>query len=128
MGEGGTDAAAVEVDDVFAFSQGEDDALIESVGAVVVEQSGLPQQVKGITPCRQMTAQTSSGGVTDLQFPNQDGVVHPALVEIAHRFGVVIELLLIERGSQLQHLGRAGFRSGLRAQAREALAEGQPAG
>ena len=34
MGEGGADAAAVEVDDVFALTQREDDALVKSVGAV----------------------------------------------------------------------------------------------
>ena len=41
MCEGGTDAAAVEVDDVFALTQREDDALIESIRAVHVKQAGL---------------------------------------------------------------------------------------
>ena len=99
MGEGGADAAAVEVDDVFALAQREDDALIESVGAVRVEQADLPQQIEGITLCREMTAQTSAGSVTDLEFADQGGIMHSALVEIAECFGVVIELLLIESGS-----------------------------
>ena len=41
MGEGSADAAAVEVDDVFALVQGEDDALIESIGALRVDQAEL---------------------------------------------------------------------------------------
>ena len=41
MCECSADAAAVEVDDVFALTQREDDALIESVGAVHVEQARL---------------------------------------------------------------------------------------
>ena len=39
MSEGGADAAAVEVDDVLALAQREDDALIESIGALRVDQA-----------------------------------------------------------------------------------------
>jgi hypothetical protein len=42
MCEGRTDAPAVEVDDLFALIQREDDALIECVRALRVEQAGLP--------------------------------------------------------------------------------------
>jgi hypothetical protein len=77
MCEGGADAAAVEVDDVFALAQREDDALIESVGTVHVEQADLPQQIEGITLCREMTAQTSAGSVTDLEFLDQGGSCSP---------------------------------------------------
>ena len=129
MREGGADAAAVEVDDVFALTQREDDALIESVGAVRVEQADLPQQIEGITLCREMTAQTPAGGITDLEFSDQGRIVQSAPVEIAQCLGVVIELLLIESGSLLKHGGRVvGFRSGLWIKAGEALAEGQMAG
>src|ERR1039458_9017908 len=128
MSEGSANAAAVEVGNLFAFSQREDDALIESVGAVHVEQSGLPQQTEGITLCGEMMAENPAGGVTDLKVPDQGGIMQPALVEIEHRFGVLIELLLIESRSLLEHVGGAGLWSGLRVQAREALAEGQSAG
>jgi hypothetical protein len=37
MREGGSDAAAIQVDEVLALAQREDDALIKSVGAVHVE-------------------------------------------------------------------------------------------
>jgi hypothetical protein len=47
-----------------------------------------------------------------------------ALVEITHRLGVVIELLLIESDSLLEHSGgRIVWRSGLLLQVGEALAE-----
>jgi hypothetical protein len=128
MREGGTDAAAVDVDDVFALTQREDDALIESIRAVHVEQAGLPQQIEGITLCREMTAQTPARSVTDLEFSDQGGIVHSAPVEIAHRFGIVIELLLIESDSLFQRCGRIHYRIGLRIKAGEALAERQSAG
>jgi hypothetical protein len=128
MREGSADAAAVEVDDVFALAQREDNALIESVGSVHVEQANLPQKIKGIALCREMTAQTSAGGVTDLEFPDQGAIIQPALVEIAECLGVVIQLLLIESSYLLKHLGRVGFWTGLWIKACEALAERQSAG
>jgi len=91
MGEGGADAAAVEVDDVLALTQREDDALIKSVGAVSVEQSNLPQQIEGITLRREMTAQTPARGITDLEFLDQDRIVETTLVEIAQCLGVMID-------------------------------------
>ena len=52
-----------------------------------------------------------------------------ALVEITHRLGVMIELLLIESGSLLEHGGgRVVCSSGLLLQVGKALAEGQMAG
>jgi hypothetical protein len=54
---------------VFALAQREDDALVESIGALRVEQAGLSQQIEGIALCREMTAQTSAGSVTDLAVP-----------------------------------------------------------
>src|ERR1019366_5461928 len=127
MSEGSADAAAVEVDDLFAFSQREDDARGESVGAVHVEQSGLPQQIEGITLCSEMTAKNPAGSVTDLKVPDQVGIMQPALVEIEHRFGVLIELLLIESRSLFEHVGGTGLRSGLRVQTGKTLAERQTA-
>jgi hypothetical protein len=58
---------------VFALTQREDDALIESIGAVRVEQADLAQQIVGITQCSQVTAQTSAGRVTNLEFSDQFG-------------------------------------------------------
>jgi hypothetical protein len=46
MSEGGADAAAVEVDDLFALAQRKDDALIESICALVVDQAGFSQHRK----------------------------------------------------------------------------------
>ena len=52
-----------------------------------------------------------------------------ALVEITHRLGIMIELLLIESGSLLEHdSSRVVCSSGLLLQVGEALAEGQMAG
>ena len=128
MREGSADVAPVDVDAGFALTQREDDALIESNRAVHVEQAELPQQIEGITLCRQMTAKGPAGGVTDLEFSDQVRITSRAPVEIAHRFGIVIELLLIESGGLFQHCGRIHCRTGLRIEAGEALAEGQMAG
>jgi hypothetical protein len=103
MGEGGAYAAAVEVDDVLALTQRKDDALIESIGAVPVEQAGLPQQIKGIAVCREMTAQTSTRSVPDLEFLDQDRIFETTLVEIAQCLGVVIELLAIKSRGLYKH-------------------------
>ena len=43
MGEGRADAAAVEVDEVFALAQRKDDALIESIRAPRVDEAGSSQ-------------------------------------------------------------------------------------
>ena len=65
MGEGRADAAAVEVDDVLALTQREDDALIKSIRALRVDQTGCPQQFEGITLRCEMTAQISAGRIAD---------------------------------------------------------------
>ena len=44
MGEGGADTAAIEVDDGFAMAQWKDDALVEGIRALRVEQAKLPQR------------------------------------------------------------------------------------
>ena len=68
--------------------------------------------------------QVPAGGVTDLQFPDQSGVVHSALFQIPLCLRVAIELLLIESRSLSQHGG--GVRqSALLFEIGEALAEGQ---
>ena len=51
-----------------------------------------------------------------------------APVEIAQRFGVVIQLLLIEGDSLIEHRRGDAFCSGLWIEASEALTEGQTAG
>ena len=64
-----------------------------------------------------------------LQFFDQGGIVQSALVEITHRLGVVIQLLLIESGRLLEYSGgRVVCSSSLLLQVGEALAEGQMAG
>src|ERR1035437_6539983 len=54
-----------------------------------------------------MTAQTSAGRVTDLEFPDQDRILETTLVEISQCLEVVIELLPIESDSLLKYRCRA---------------------
>src|ERR1035437_1554068 len=75
-----------------------------------------------------MTTQASAGGISDLQFSNLGQIMHSAPVEIAECFGIVIELLLIEKGSRLKHCGSIECRRSLRIEIGEALAERQSAG
>ena len=42
MGEGGGDAAAVEIDDVAAVAAGEHDAPVEGIAALRIEQAETP--------------------------------------------------------------------------------------
>jgi hypothetical protein len=63
----------------------------------------LPQQIEGITLRREMTAQTSARGITDLEFLDQDRIFETTLVEIAQCLGVVIELLAIKSRGLYKH-------------------------
>ncbi|HEY6372170.1 MAG TPA: hypothetical protein VIX37_16460 [Candidatus Sulfotelmatobacter sp.] len=56
MGEGVADTAAIEVDDGLAMAQGKDDALVKSIRALRVEQTKLPQEIKGIALSGEVTA------------------------------------------------------------------------
>src|ERR1700693_5337708 len=113
MGKGGTNTAAVEVDDVFAMAQGKDDALVKSIRALRVEQAKLPQEIEAIALSGEVTAQAPARGVADLELLDQGGILQSALVEITHRFGVVIELLAIDSGRLLEDRGgRVVCRSG----------------
>ena len=49
MGKGGSDAAAVEVDDASALATREDDAAVEGVAALCVEQAETLQEIARIT-------------------------------------------------------------------------------
>ena len=61
MGKGGTNTPTVEVDDVFAMAQGEDDALVEGIRALRVEQTKLPEEIEAIALSGEMTAQLPPG-------------------------------------------------------------------
>jgi len=48
MSEGGTDTAAVEVNNASALAAREDDAPVEGVAALRVEQTETPQEIERI--------------------------------------------------------------------------------
>jgi|HubBroStandDraft_3_1064219.scaffolds.fasta_scaffold39949_2 hypothetical protein len=56
MGKGGAKTTAVEVDDGFVLAQWEDDARVEGIRALRVEQAELPQKIEGIASNREVTA------------------------------------------------------------------------
>ena len=104
MGEGRADAAAVEVDDVLALTQREDDALIKSIRALRVDKTGCPQKFEGITLCCEMTTQIAAGRIAYAQFSNQGVMVNSALPGIAERLRIRIQLMSIERGRLVRHV------------------------
>ena len=125
MGEGSSDTAAVKVDDASAQTAGEDDAPVEGIVALRIEQAETLQEIERISLSGEMPTQVPAGGVADAQFSDQGGIVQSALLQIAQRLRVAIELLLIEGGGLLEHISRVGGRSALLLEASEALAEGQ---
>jgi len=125
MGEGGSDTAAVKVDDASALAAREDDAPVEGVAALWVEQAETLQEIARITLRREMTAQARAEGVADAQFFDRSGIVQSALFQIVQRLGVAIELLLIKSGGLLEHISRVRGRSALLLEVGEALAERQ---
>ena len=127
MGEGGAEAAAVQVHDAAVLAAGEDDALIEGVVALGVDEAGVPQQIERATLGEEVTPQAPARGITDLQLTDQGEVAHSALFQIPPCLRVAIELLLIESRGLPQH--RGGVRSSaLLFEISEALAEGQVLG
>src|SRR5258707_187583 len=128
MSENGSDTAAVEVDDTPALAAREDDAPVEGVAALRIEQAETPQEFARIALSGEMTAQGPARGITDPQFFDQDGIAQSTLLEIAPCLGVAIELLLIESGGLLQHGGRVSCKRTLLLEVSETLAEGQMTG
>jgi len=123
MSENGSDTAAVEVDDASALAAGEDDAPVEGVAALRIEQTETPQEFARIALSGEMTAQ-GPGGITNPHFFDQGRIAQSSLLKISPRFGVAIELLLIESSALLQHGGRVGGRSAFLFKVGETLAEG----
>ena len=128
MGEGGSDTAAVKIDDASAQTAGEDDAPVEGIVALRIEQAQTLQQIARLALSGEMATQVPAGGVADAQFSDQGGIVQSALLQIAQRLRIAIELLLIEGGGLLEHSSRVSGRSALLLEVGEALAERQMAG
>ncbi|HEY4930032.1 MAG TPA: hypothetical protein VII23_00545 [Terriglobales bacterium] len=78
-----------------------DDALIQSIRAVRVDQASSLKQGEGITLRGEIPAQVSPWGITDAQLSDQGRIMKSALAQIAQRLGIVIQLLLIEGGRLL---------------------------
>jgi hypothetical protein len=96
MGEGGTETATVEVDEVSILVAGEHHAPVESVLALPVDEAEALQEIESVAARHKMTPQAPAGGVSDAEFFEQSRLVHSTLFEVPERFGVVRELLLIE--------------------------------
>jgi len=128
MGEGDAGTAAVEVNDTSALAAREDDALVESIVALRIEQAETPQEIERITLSGEMPAQAPPRGITDAQFFDQGKIAQSSLLKIAECLGVAIELLLIESDGLLEHGGRVGGRSALLLEVNEAFAKGQMTG
>ena len=125
MGEGGSDTAAVKIDDASAQTAGEDDAPVEGIVALRIEQAETLQEIARISLRGEMATQVPARGVADAQFSDQGGIVQSALLQIAQRLRVAIELLLIEGGGLLEHSSKVSGRSVLLLEVGEALAERQ---
>ena len=125
MGEGGSDTAAVKIDDASAQTAGEDDAPVEGIVPLRIEQAETLQEIARISLRGEMATQVPARGVTDAQFSDQGGIVQSALLQIAQRLRVAIELLLVEGGGLLEHRSRVSGRSALLLEVGEALAERQ---
>ena len=124
MGEGSADTAAIEVHNLSVLAAREDNAPVEGVAALRIEQAETPQEFARIALSGEMTAQVPARGITNPQFFDQGRIAQSSLLKIAPRFGVAIELLLIESGGLLQHGGRVGGRNAFLLKVGETLAEG----
>ena len=128
MGEGGSDTAAVEVDDAPALAAREDDAPVEGVAALWVEKAETLQQIARIALGREMTAQAPARGITDAQFFDQGRIAQSSLLKITQRLRVAIQLLLIEGSGLLEYISRVSGKSALLLEISDTLAKGQMTG
>jgi len=128
MGEGGSDTAAVEVDDAPALAAREDDAPVEGIVTLQIEQTETLQEIARIALSGEMPAQAPTRGITDAQFFDQGEIVQSALLQIVQRLWVTIQLLLIEGSGLLEHISRVSERNALLLEVSEALAKRQMAG
>jgi hypothetical protein len=128
MGEEVTETTAVKVNNASALAAGEDDATVEGVATLGVEQANTPQEMERKAASREMKAQAPAGSIADAQFFDQCGIAQSALLKVMQRLGVAIELGLIERSGFLEDSGRVDWRSALLLKIGEALAEGQMTG
>ena len=105
MGKGIAQAAAVEVDNASAVTAGEDDATVEGVAALRVDQANLAKKIERIALSGKMPTQASAGSIADPQLFDQCSIVQSASLKITQCLRVAIELLLIERGHLIKHCG-----------------------
>ena len=75
-----------------------------------------------------MPAQAPTGGVTNPQLLDREGIVQSALLQIVQRLWVTIQLLLIEGSGLLEHISRVSKRNALLLEVSEALAKRQMTG
>jgi hypothetical protein len=106
MGKGIAQAAAVEVDNASPVTAREDDAAVEGVAALRVDQANLAKKIEGIALRGEVPAQASAGSIADPQPLDQCRIVQSASLKIRQCLRVAIELLLIERGHLIKHCGR----------------------
>ena len=61
MGEAGASTAAIQVDEALVPVAGEEDALVEGVVTLEVNEASVPQPIEGITLRSEMTPQAPPG-------------------------------------------------------------------
>src|SRR5437016_14605346 len=122
MGEGDAGTAAVEINDTSASAAREDDAPVESVAALWVEQAETLQEIARIALSGEMPAQAPTRGITDAQFFDQGEIVQSALLQIVQRLWGTIQLLLIEGSALLEHISRGRKSHAVRREVSQALA------
>jgi len=88
MGKGGAGAAALEVDNATFLAAREDDALIEGVVALGVDEAGAPQQLARVALGHEITPQAPAGGI---------GSVSGIRVLATHSYLVSIWCLFLKR-------------------------------
>src|SRR6266403_277827 len=99
--------------DASALAAREDEAPVEGVAALWVEQAETLQEIERISLSDEMPTQVPAGGITDPQFFDQGKIAQSSLLKIAQGFSVAIELLLIKSGGLLEHSSRGGWKSTL---------------
>ena len=98
--------------------------MAEGIAALAADQAAVEQQIERIAQGGEMPPQVSAGSITDAHLLDQGGIMQTALLQIADRFRMAVELELIEGGRFLQQPGDGSGREFL-LEKRDRLAERQ---
>jgi hypothetical protein len=87
---------------------GKDDTSAKGIPALMVDQPGAQQQIRGVAEIGQMTPQIAARSITEAKFLHQVRILQTSILQIHDRLRTAVELRLEKGGSPHEQLGLRG--------------------